>query len=293
MGQLFTHRGESSSTLVDSNQPSSCNNRNVVTWNRIISMGQSDAPMLSSSRPSSVTSTTNTISTSTSATTGLEVCSLSSSSSRADRPKNSIELEREWKICHADKSPVQALRYLVMAHGDDLHSIICDEDCRQGQYDLKNVVQQQVPLDLRQSPEYIAKLFRVEMESTLMEQIIKAMHLWTCNINRDSTTDSTITTDTAADVGECEKDGTHHVVTTALNLIYRTMHSITTCGRFSLNVSFMNDQHQSDVRCILERLHVECKAIQDRKDDSEQLLGYTRRDVETLSELYHVRLACH
>jgi hypothetical protein len=272
MGQLFTHRKS-----FDSNQKSS-GIRNVI-FNR---MGQSGGIQSSKRRSSSARD----------CLLGAEMNHDSGSGSgsgsggggsgsykhsrradvliangKTDRPKNSLELEREWKKCHADKSPLQALRYLLMAQGDELHTILCNNDFEQQDESLMSPpCVQNVPLNFRQTPEYIATLYKVEMDSTMMEQIIKAISLFlTCNTSNHPM-----------------------MTTTRLNFMYRTMYSITTCGRFSLHINFMNDQHQNNVRCILDRLLLEYKNERHGIRTDSEVLVYNGKDIEILYELYHV-----
>lgn len=200
---------------------------------------------------------------------------------------------------------MQALRYLLLPapqEGDGGTNVCWDDEfVKEGEKDENYPTSLRVPTELRLSPEDIAKIYKVEMDSTMMEQIIQAMHLWTSSI-------STFTVLISGDKDKDEdEDGDERIITTRnnhdhmerLNFIYRTMYSITTCGRFSLNISFMDDRHKCHVCCILDKLRLEYEASHGISSSTlDELQGgfiYNGNDIGTLSDLYNVHVAktCH
>lgn len=149
---------------------------------------------------------------------------------------NSFELEREWKAMCQTK--VQTLQYL---------SASCrNQDRNQGT--LQSCVNNTgnhitiIPSQLRLSPEQVSEcLCRVEMDPDMMGDILIALDFLISLLHS----------------GTNEEEEKHPIILLGerydiFSFIYRWMKSISLCGRFCLNVEFLNDVQKQCMVSIIQ-----------------------------------------
>ena len=173
-------------------------------------------------------------------------------------PRNAMEFEREWRQCWSSNSPVNALKYLLLPKGGDLAGIILGHD-DDGRENVESTLS--VPKELRLSPERIAELHKIEMDATTMEQIIESLHLF-------------IELRVPSNEGDA-------------SFLRRWMISLTKCGRFSLNVEFLETKHTNLILGIMEYIVQEQERVGGRSEgvngDEEDILD------NLLRMLYKIR----
>lgn len=171
-------------------------------------------------------------------------------------PRNAMEFEREWRQCWSSNSPVNALKYLLLPKGGNLAGIILGNDGKE-----KVEGKLFVPEELRLSPERIAEIHRIEMDANTMEQIIESLHLF---------------------LGLSSNEGDAYSVT-VVSFLRRWMISLTKCGRFSLNVEFLDANHKHLLLGIMEYL------VQERVGGRSEELNGDKEDVlNNLLMLYKI-----
>ena len=170
-------------------------------------------------------------------------------------PSNAMEFEREWRQCWSSNSSVNALKYLLLPKGGDLAGIILGHD------DYRENVEGDlfVPKELRLSPERIAEIHRIEMDANMMEQIIESLHHF-------------IELRVSSNEGDA-------------SFLRRWMISLTKCGRFSLNVEFLEAKHTNLILGIMEYL------VQERVGGRSEEVDEDEEDIlkNLLRMLYKIR----
>ncbi len=182
-------------------------------------------------------------------------------------PRNASELEREWrKWC---KSPSSTLEYLFLPF--DFSGNVSTEDLTSEEVKESH----SVPIDLRLSPESVARLCTIEMDLYIMESVLEALHYYITVLlgtDHDSTKESA-----TRDIQNVE--GIQTCVVT-WEFVYRWMMSFTKCGRFDLNVDFMEAKHKNLISSILGHLK---KQAENCKEQS-----FTCENITSLKNKYRI-----
>jgi len=171
-------------------------------------------------------------------------------------PRNAMEFEREWRQCWSSNSPVNAMKYLLLPKGGILTGIILGHH---GKDKVEGNGKLFVPKELRLSPEVIADIHKIEMDANTMEQIIESLHLF------------------------IELSSSEVYSVTVASFLRRWMVSLTKCGRFFLNVEFLEAKHKNLILGIMEYL------LQERVDEREGLNGDEEDIFNNLLMLYKIR----
>jgi len=188
--------------------------------------------------------------------------------------RNGLELSSQWKKWCA--SPQSALKFLLLPIGARLeedmeingeinlgtsHSILNE---------LQTNEKSELDPSLRLQPEDVIRLCKVEMEADIMEGILGALNL-------------------AVSIDRANEDKD----TSALsNFIYRWIRSISKCGRFCLNVDFLNIEQKDWVLRIMgfleEQIIDVSSEVDEDGDDRTKCFIYNRKDLELLRVAYNI-----
>ena len=161
-------------------------------------------------------------------------------------PTNAMELEREWRKLKLCKSPSSTLRYLLLPAN-------ANANANASTTETPMVL---IPKKLRLTPESAAALCKIEMESSMMGDILQALDYFISV----STKPSTICTVPASGSGSASVKSTeteNETETEPWNFVYRWMKSLTKCGRFDLNVEFF-EHHQKIIIASIFKYLEEC-----------------------------------
>ncbi len=182
-------------------------------------------------------------------------------SKKTSGPRNAAELGREWrKWC---KTPPSTLKYLMLSSGST-PEISTEEVTRDGK-----IVGLTAPNNLRLTPESFSGKCKVEIESSMMEAILEALHFYTTTFHG-----------TSNDCKDRSISGSEYII--PWDFIYRWMISLTKCGRFDLNVDFLEAKHRVFVCSILTKLDGGLHA----KDTKGLSLIYDGQDVISLGKKF-------
>jgi hypothetical protein len=186
-------------------------------------------------------------------------------------PRNAMELEREWrKWC---KTPVSTLKYLLLPSGSLPAKMSVEELTVEEEKHIPVV-----PTDLRLSPETVARFCRVEMDSSMMEAVLEALHYYMSLIlckdlgNSKGSTDDIIHSTSGS------------ISIAPWNFIYMWIMSITKCGRFDLNVDFFEAKHNNFISSTLKNLE---KLVDGNESEGRNLM-FTGKNIASLQKKYRI-----
>ena len=153
-----------------------------------------------------------------------------------------LQFEREWKlVC---RSKMQTLKYLTASYGEEL---VSDDTC----------TSIAIPNRLRIEPEHAPDMLcRVEMDPGIMGDILTAL-------------DCLVTIGNTGEQKGAQGEGIVFVGENPVlqSFVFRWMRSITRCGRFSLNIEFLNDDKKRSIQSILRFIEEECCGESDDATD--------------------------
>jgi hypothetical protein len=256
MGELFTHRQEGHHNHHLNNKPNKakppknkvCKNTNI---NSNVKLPSSPMDVLDSKLNTLILQSSKKVQMPTSKKKQKKSCGKTKKTKKFPSSKykdaaitNSLELEREWKSMCRNK--LQTLQYLTAGRRD--------QDLTQGGKqsfvdDNAPNITITIPNMLRLSPEQVSEcLCRVEMESGMMGDILIALEFLISLLSLLVVFDRATHVDTSAEKRPIFMGETSDIV----NFAYRWLRSISLCGRFSLNVEFLNDVQKQCAESILQ-----------------------------------------
>jgi len=189
---------------------------------------------------------------------------------------NPLQFEREWRRSCTDAASTAQylLRTESVGDGDYMYSM---QPC--------SSVGSKRRLVLR--PEEASRtVFKVELGSDIMGDILSALAYLCGSSSSSSSSKDDLVTD------EVDGNGNHNddVISSSSSpsFVYRWMISITRCGRFGLNVSFLTEAQKQDVEYVLASLE---QHIDGKGDETDECCGggsssFTEEDIMRVRELY-------
>lgn len=190
---------------------------------------------------------------------------------------NPLRFEREWRRSCTDAASTAQYLLRTESIGDD------DGD---GYYSLRPCSSAGSKRRLILRPEEASRtVFKVELGSDIMGDILSAL-AYLC---RSSSSSSPLKPDLATEAETGTGNNDDNVMSSfSPSFAYRWMISMTKCGRFGLNVSFLTEEQKQDAAFILALL--EQHRIDGKVDDDEidKCCGgsFTEEDIMRLGELY-------
>lgn len=194
---------------------------------------------------------------------------------------NPLQFEREWRRSCTDAA--STAQYLLRTE------IIGDDDGDGEDYSLRPCSSAGSKRRLILRPEEAPRtVFKVEIGSDIMGDILSAL-AYLCRFSSSSSSSLKPDLATEAETGTGSNDDTV-MSSFSPSFAYRWMISMTKCGRFGLNVSFLTEEQKQDVEFILallEQHRIDGKVDLD-DDETDKLCGgcFTEEDIMRLGELY-------
>jgi hypothetical protein len=193
------------------------------------------------------------------------------------RPRNAMEFEKEWKCyCHSNQNIIS---YLTMSEEDDV-TMLSTAKASSSVTVMSNL---SIPEKLRNDPLQVSNtIFHVEINSSIMGGIIEALELLLLSIHDNDNNDD----------DNNGNDGDASIASSAVTtrrfrsfiFVYQWMLAMTKCGRFGLNIQFVNQRQQQCIESILDILdQYNSTSISIGRIDS-----FDQNDIQQLSQLYNV-----
>ena len=191
---------------------------------------------------------------------------------------NPLRFEREWRRSCTDAA--STAQYLLRTES------IGDDDGDGEDYSLRPCSSAGSKRRLILRPEEASRtVFKVEIGSDIMGDILSAM-IYLC---RFSSSSSSLTPDLATEAETGTGNNDDNVMSSfSPSFAYRWMISMTKCGRFGLNVSFLTEEQKQDVEFILallEQHRIDGK-VDDDGTDKCCSGSFTEEDIMRVRELY-------
>ena len=167
-----------------------------------------------------------------------------------NRPRNAMEFEREWKLyCHSTR---HLLNYLTMSR-DVVDILAAAATTSLGESsaisDSTSTIPPSIPNQLRIEPEQFSRsICKVEINSNIMGSIIQALEYLLLNTKRSI--GSTVTEGHSVATDAKTNDTGGDVIIFA----YRWLYAFTQCGRFGLNIEFLEEKQKQSISTILRIL---------------------------------------
>ena len=194
---------------------------------------------------------------------------------------NPLQFEREWRRSCTDAA--STAQYLLRAES------IGDNDRDGKDYSLRPCSSAGSKRRLILRPEEASRtVFKVELGSDIMGDILSAL-TYLCRSFSSSSSSSLkphLATEAETDTGNNDDNV---MSSFSPSFAYRWMISMTKCGRFGLNVSFLTEEQKQDVEFILallEQHRIDGKVDDDETDKQHCGGSFTEEDFMRLRELY-------